>query len=291
MSFGILTLATQDDYLKAIGLALSLKVSNPGIPLAVACNPPHLKPLLAPHFDFVIDQRADVRGFAQKVYLDHYSPFEKTLFLDSDIFVFKPVAPFIQSWGDVPYVATGRYVTGGFSTFGFDRDALLHRMGWERMVHIDGAGHAYFCKPACKAIFDRAREITAHYKEIAGNARYADEDVMNIVLTEFNVVPPPRHPFFSRYLSAKRGTLEMDASLGKCYFIQAGSNLKGLPSQPCIMHFASNEAPLAYTFQLYKLFSKFGLPTMVLLKFGSKLFWKRHIKLPVHLCLRKLGLR
>ena len=291
MNFGILTLATQDDYLKAIGLALSLKVSNPGVPLAVACNPPHLKPLLAPHFDFVIDQLPDVKGFAQKVYLDHYTPFDRTLFLDSDIFVFKPVAPFIQAWGDVPYVATGRYVTGGYSPFRFDRDALLKQRGWKQLVCIDGAGHAYFCKPECQAVFDRAREITANYKEIAGDIKYADEDVMNIVMTEFNVAPPSRHLFFSRYLSAKKGTLDMDASLGKCYFVQAGSTLKGQPYEPCIMHFADSEAPLAYTIQLYKLFSKFGLPTKVLFKFGAKLFWKRHIKPPIFRGMKKLGIR
>src|SRR5512139_505628 len=141
MSFGILTLATPNDYLKAIGLALSLKVSNPGVSLAVACHPV-LRPLLAPHFDFVIDERPDIRGFAHKVYLDQYTPFDKTLFFDSDVLVFKPVAPFIHEWGDdAPYVATGRYVTGGSNAFGFDRDALLQRMGWKRLVCIDGAGH------------------------------------------------------------------------------------------------------------------------------------------------------
>lgn len=287
MSFGILTLATQDDYLKAIGLALSLKVSNPGVPLAVACHP-RIRSLLTPHFDFVIDEQPDIRGFAHKVYLDHYTPFEKTLFLDSDILVFKPLAPFIQSWGDVPYIATGHYVTGGVSSFGFDRDALLKQRGWDKLVCIDGAGHAYFCKPACKAVFDRAREITSNYKEISVNARYADEDVINIVMTEFNLVPPSRYPFFSRHISAKKGTLNMDASLGKCCFELAET---GLPYEPCMMHFAANEAPLSYTFQLLKLFSKFGLPIKDLYKMGAIDYWERHIKLPLHLWLRKRGLR
>lgn len=287
MNFGILTLATPNDYLKAIGLALSLKVSNPGVPLAVACHP-RLKHLLAPHFDFVVDELPDVRGFAHKVYLDYYTPFDRTLFLDSDILVFKPVAPFIQMWGDVPYVATGIYVKGGTSQFGFDRDALLQRMGWERLVCIDGAGHAFFCKPACQAVFDRAREITANYKEIAGGAKYADEDVLNIVMTEFNLAPPARRPFFSRYHSAKRGSWDMDASIGRCY----GAVFEtGLPLEPCIIHFADNEAPLAYTMQLLKLFLKFGLQTKDLFKFGAKLFWKTHIKHPLYRMSIRLGVR
>ncbi len=278
MNFGILTLATPKDYLKAIGLALSLKVSNPGIPLAVACHP-RLKPFLEPHFDFVIDERTDIRGFAHKVYLDEYSPFERTLFLDSDVLVFKPVLNFIEEWGDVPYTACGNYVTGGYSSFGFDRNELLKKTGWKKMVCIDGAGHAFFRKPECEPIFSRARSITANYKEIAGNAGYADEDVMNIVMTEFNLVPSARYPFFSRHLSGVRGTMEMDASVGKCRFTLVEA---GLPLEPCMMHFAANEAPVAYTFQLIKLYSKFGLPTKALYKLGAEDVWEQHVKVPLH---------
>jgi hypothetical protein len=287
MNFGILTLATPHDYLKAIGLALSLKVSNPDVPLAVACHP-RVRPLLAPYFDIVIDERPDIRGFAHKVYLDLYTPFERTLFFDSDVLVFKPVASFVQAWGYVPYVACGVYVTGGSSPFGFDREALLQQMGWERMVNIGGAGHAFFCKPTCESVFRRAREITANYNEIAINARYADEDVMNIVMTEFNLPPANRYPFTSRHLSAKKGTLEMDASLGKCCFELVEN---GLHLEPCMMHFAANEAPLTYTIQLLKLYSKFGLSTRDLYMLGALDLWEFYIKDPLRNKLRRLGLK
>ncbi|OYV43651.1 MAG: hypothetical protein B7X10_06355, partial [Burkholderiales bacterium 21-58-4] len=52
-NFGVLTLATPNDHLKAIGLALSLRVSNPGVPTAVACSPA-VGSLLEPYFDHVI---------------------------------------------------------------------------------------------------------------------------------------------------------------------------------------------------------------------------------------------
>lgn len=287
MTFGILTLATQNDYLKAIGLALSLKVSNPGVPLAVACTP-GVKSSLAPYFDFVIDQRADMQGFKQKVCLDYYSPFEKTLYLDSDILVFKPVASHIQLWGDVPYTSGGKYVTGGFSAFNLDRAAQIQRLGKKQIVNIDGSGHAYFCKPACNEFFDRAREITDHHKEMLGDIRYADEDVIAVAMTEFNYAPVERMPFFSRHVSAKRGTMEMDASLGKCRFVSVDT---GQPYEPCMMHFAANEAPIAYAIQLFKLFSRFGLPTRPLYKLGVTMFWKEYIKSPLHNKLRNLGLR
>ena len=88
--FGILTLATPNDYLKAIGLALSVRVSNPGVPVAVACSA-KVRPFVAPYFDHVIAEQAGLRGFVHKVYLDRYSPFTETMFFDSDVLVFKPV--------------------------------------------------------------------------------------------------------------------------------------------------------------------------------------------------------
>ena len=86
-SFGVLTLASPNDCLKAIGLSLSLKASNPGVPTAVACSP-KLKAALSPFFDFVIEERPGLRGFVHKVYLDEYTPFDTTFFLDSDILLF-----------------------------------------------------------------------------------------------------------------------------------------------------------------------------------------------------------
>ena len=79
MSFGVLTLATAGDYRKAIGLALSVRVSNPGVPIAVACAP-SMRGLLAPYFDHLIDKDPSLFGYVHKIHLDRYSPFEETFF-------------------------------------------------------------------------------------------------------------------------------------------------------------------------------------------------------------------
>jgi hypothetical protein len=71
--FGVLTLATDNDYLKAIGLALSLRVTNPAVPLAIACNA-SVAEKAGRFFDHVIPEQAGLRGFVHKVYLDRYSP-------------------------------------------------------------------------------------------------------------------------------------------------------------------------------------------------------------------------
>ena len=86
----------------------------------------------------------------------------------------------------------------------------------------------------------------------------------------------------------KKGTLNMDASIGKCSFKLAES---GEPLEPCIMHFAANEAPLSYTLQLFKLYKKNRSPTRGLFKLGALDVWERYIKSPLHRMLKKMGLK
>jgi hypothetical protein len=286
-AFGVLTLATPNDYLKAIGLALSVRVSNPGVPIAVACSE-RVGALVAPYFDKVILEKAGLKGFVHKVYLDQYSPFEETVFFDSDVLIFKPILPFIESWRQQPYAACGHYFSDGFSAFGFDRAAVLKKINKQRLVVIDGAGHAYFRKPACDQVFEMARDITSRYEEYVGKIPYADEDVMNIVMTLQNLPPADYGYFFARYLSARRGTMEMDATRAHCRFI---SKMDGRPFEPCMIHFAANEAALSYTWQLMRLFKKFNVPTQGLLALGLHDFYESEIKHRLYVAARRLGLK
>ena len=284
-SFGILTLASPTDYLKAIGLSLSLRASNPGVPTAVACSA-KLRSALAPYFDYVIEEHPGLRGFVHKVYLDQYTPFDTTFFLDSDILCFRPLKPYVEIWNNPIYSACGRYHTGGMSMFGLDRDAVLRKIGRDKLVVIDGAGHACFEKAASRELFTLAREITANYKDYAGDIPYADEDVMSIAMTMLNLEPSPYLDFFSRYLSAVPGTLVMDSSKGICHYI---STIDNEPYIPCIMHFAANEAPVAYTRELMRLFRAYDVPTKGLLTLGSNDFWMTHVKPMLRTIKKKLA--
>lgn len=276
--FGILTLATPNDYLKAIGLALSVRVSNPGVPVAVACSA-KVHALVAPYFDHVVEEQAGLRGFVHKVYLDRYSPFDETMFFDSDVLVFKPVRPYIDSWGPEPYRACGQFLADGQSTFGLDRAQVLRKIGKERLVVIDGAGHAFFRRPGCQEVFDLAREVTRQHKHYAGDIPYADEDVMDIVMTMLDLPPAPFTDFFSRYLSAVPGTMDMDATRARCTFIAVNG---GKRCDPCMVHFAANESPVAYTRQLFILFRKFGVPTRGLFSLCASDLYQNQIKLPLY---------
>lgn len=283
LRFGILTLATPNDYLKAIGLALSARVSNPGVPLAVACST-KVAPLVAAYFDHVIEEKPGLRGFVHKVYLDEYSPFEQTFFFDSDVLLFRPVRPYAETWGRVAYAAVGHYETGGVSHFGLDRSAIMRKLGTQRIVSIDGAGHALFTKPACDAVFELAREVTREYRAIAGDIHYADEDVLAIVMTKLALPPVPHVDFHSRHVSARRGTMRMDATKAQCEFVAV---VTGQTFKPCMMHFAAREAPAAYTRQLIKLYRQFGVPIGPLLAMGIRDVFETQVRWPLGAAVRR----
>lgn len=284
MSFGVLTLATPKDYLKAIGLALSLRVSNPGVPVAVACSP-RVGRLVEPYFDYVVEEDPELRGFVHKVHLDRYTPFEETFFFDSDVLVFRPLAEILPEWQRHPYTACGIYGSGGTSSFGLRREPLLARLGRQRLVQIDGAGHAYFRKPDCHRVFALAREITANYRDYAGDIPYADEDAMDIVMTILDLPPMPPGEFFSRHCSGRRGSIEMDASQGICRFVAATT---GEVQRPHMMHFAGNEAAFAYARQLRRLFRRFGVDSRGLLGAALEDFYVREIKWPIRRAVKQM---
>jgi len=278
MTFGILTLATRHDYKKAIGLALSVRASNPGTPIAVACAP-KLRTTLSAYFDHVVEEDPTLRGFRHKVHLDKYSPFDDTLFFDSDVLVFRNVAEKVREWANQPYTACGIHASDGYSSFGLDRKRVLEKIDKESLVVIDGAGHAYFRKPGCFAVFDLAREITAKHAEYAGNIPYADEDVIDITMTILGLSPAPHGDFFSRYCTAVPGTMEMDATRARCEFVAAHT---GSPMRPYMMHFAANEAPFPYARQLNALLKGAGASTDGIFREAFADFFDREIKTPLY---------
>ncbi len=285
MTFGILTLATPSDYKKAIALALSARISNPGVDLAVAAAA-KLRPLLAPYFDHFVEENTALKGFEHKVHIDRYSPFEDTFFFDSDVLLFSDLKPIAKDWAQQVYTASGVFRVDGFSSFGMDRKKILQRIGKPTMSVIDGAGHCYFRKPGCIPFFDIARDITARHKEFCGNIKYADEDVIDIAMTMMDLKPAAGRGFFARHMSAKPGTLRMSALEGVCSYVEQEGARERITAS--MMHFASNEAPFTYAKEMHALFSKFGVDTSGLYRNACKEFYGAEIKLRIRALVRKL---
>lgn len=261
MEIGFLTLATRSDYLKAIGLSLSLKKSNPGIPSAVACAK-DIQPILSRYFDYVIEEDAQLIGFEHKVNLDVYSPFDHTLFIDADVLVFRDLRSIFDQWGHLSYTARGGYAEGGYSSFGLGREYILDKLNKKSLVVIGGAGHGLFRKPECAQVFNYAREITKSYEQYSNGAKYSDEDAMGITMTRFGLQPISMPDLVGIPRHAISGSLSMDVLHGHCEY----RNYDGLLVRPYMMHFIRNSAPFVYYAQLSKLFGHFNIQESGLLR-------------------------
>ena len=103
---------------------------------------------------------------------------------------------------------------------------------------------------------------------------FADEDVVDYVMTEMDLSPMPDVGFFSRHLTARPGTLKLDATRGLCDMVRADSGIK---DQPCMMHFAADEAPIVYHHQLWRLFRQAGLSTDGLMREALRDWYVREV--------------
>lgn len=245
---GILTMCYEADWHKAVGLSLCLRARSTKLPTAVVA-PETLRAKLEPYFNHFIPERTDLRGFMHKVYLDEYSPFTKTLFLDADMLVFRDPQELFDRWAGNAYMARGRSVKEGKSSFGLDRARILERLNKESFACIDGAGHAYFEKPACHAIFDRAREVLQDYSSWAPTAAVADEDILGIVMTELDIYPEEDKQVVGFPKAILKTIAPMDPVRGNCEYI----DLDGDHLNPLIMHFPRNMSPVMYHYYLSKI--------------------------------------
>lgn len=251
--FGFLTLAIKKDYKKAIALSLRIRDLMPGIPIAVVC-PSFLHDELSPFFDSVIIEYPNLRGFEHKLYLDKYSPFDKTFFLDADVLMIRPIGDYISDWSGSAYAVRGHLVNSGTSSFGLDRDHALRILDKSVFANIDGAGHAYFEKPACENVFNEARQIAANYS-IFGAERLADEDVMGIALSKLEIHPKENNNFLGSPWAAVNNSFKIDVNTNFCSYEDA---IFGKVS-PAVIHFPSMGKPLTYAREMRKIFHKNGL--------------------------------
>lgn len=259
---GVLTLANQHDYLKAVGLAFSIRRTTPGMPIALVSSPKVAK-IIGKFFDRVEEENKELRGWEHKLFLDQYSPFKKTLFLDADILVFKNLRILFSEWKNKGFAVAGGFRDSGKSYFGLDRKAVLEKIQKPKLVFIEGAGHYYFEKPDCLPVFEKAREILHDYSAYVRTDRIADEDVMAITMTLLDIAPADRPYLVSRTIFAKRGTLKIDALNSQCSFID---KRLGERQEPFFVHFLAGgmDAPILYARELERLFRANGIKPRLL---------------------------
>ena len=241
---GFITVATGDRryYLQAELLAISLKTNMPGFPVALITDRSDVD---RRWFSHIIPMNSSLGGgIRQKMFLDQYTPFEETLFIDSDCIVTRDFAKELNEICRFDFSPVCEwYLTS--------KDVDLYVENMEKALTLCGGsqfpkfnGGVYYFKKTSSAtkVFDRARLILADYK------RYGVKD--------FNRDGPGEETIFSLALASlnianlynDRGKLMRPTiNVGKPFVIEplgGGCRFKFYDQmvEPAICHFVRNNA-------------------------------------------------
>ena len=100
-------------------------------------------------------------GFSMKLQLDRLAPADQTLFIDSDSLCLGPLEPVFDRFAGAPVAVLGTRVSEG-EWFG-DIARQCANFGIPAMPRFNGGVYYLERGERCKAVYDKARELEAHY--------------------------------------------------------------------------------------------------------------------------------
>jgi hypothetical protein len=165
---GALTLAFgKPRYIEmAKALARSLILHDPTLPRAIVADStdPELAALFTHRIPLRREYGANVR---QKLFLDHYTPFDETLFIDSDSLAVRNLDAFWQAFAPVPFGVCGqRILHPGEPDEYLDVDFILDRFHLTGLPKFNGGIYYFKRSPEAIALFDTARDLMNHAAEL-----------------------------------------------------------------------------------------------------------------------------
>jgi hypothetical protein len=234
---GILVIAQgHERYLNmACNLAVSLRLTNPHIPLALVTDKATTEAKKI--YDYIIDINPQYGiGFSQKIHMDIYSPFEKTLFIDADCLVIDNIDFLWKGFNGKPVSVLG-YKKAEGEFLGTTIEQLREKLSFSFLPSFNG-GVYYFEKGAAAiAVFSLARELFYNrYDELSlvkFSGKPGDEPVMSLAMGMHNMQPlvdAENRGMFTPV--GQHGFFKMNAPTGYCEFLKHGTLVK-----PVIMHF------------------------------------------------------
>lgn len=214
-------------------LALSLLENHPTIKRAVISDAPQdeFKGL----FDIYIPyNKAFGTGLSQKLYLDKYSPFDETIFIDADCLVIKPLNGMIELVAPHSFVVFGDQISSG--EWFMDVASICKMFNVPSIPKFNG-GVYYFKKGiVADSIYNYAREVADRYTDMGLkylNGSLNEEPVIAIAMAVNHVKATNDSGKGMRTPIGINGSLNVDVFKQYCRFIKNGVEVK-----PAILHFA-----------------------------------------------------
>lgn len=167
-SRGVLTIAFgHTSYVgMAKSLGQSLKLHAPSLPTAIVTD--SLDPELRQFFTHIIPYRSefgsDVR---QKLYLPQYSPFEETLFIDSDSLVLTNLDSFWKAFEGKYFGVPGwRALRKGEQDPYVEVDFILEHFALDKLPKFNGGAYYFTRSAETNRFFETVQQILVDYKAL-----------------------------------------------------------------------------------------------------------------------------
>jgi hypothetical protein len=237
-SRGVITLAYGHKRFieQARSLAHSLQLHAPELPrtLVTDCVDPQITKL----FTNVIAYRPEYGGgVRQKLYLDQYSPYEETLFIDSDCLVLGNLDSFWTAFRGQFFGVPGfRYLHKGETDPFFNVDQALERFNLVAIPKFNGGTYYFDRSPEAQEFFKTARKLLENAKAIGvGEFRRNgpnDESIYSLAMAIHGIGPTWMGVGGMWTPVNYKGKLSLDAIAGSCLFEKEGRKVS-----PEIIHF------------------------------------------------------
>lgn len=247
-SKGIITIAYGDPkFLKmAKALALSLKNVNDNTPRAIVTDffrDEELNSL----FDFIIDLNPEY-GYdhAQHAYLDIYSPFDITLFIDADSLVFKPLNIVWEIFEGHNFCVHGNKISTGH--WHFDVEKVKGIYGVDSIPAFNGGMYYFDKSEKAKIVFEHARELIPKYYKIGleefHKGGISDEALICLGMLKAKIDPIKDYGKTMRTPLGIKGRLHLDILSNKAWFQKYEDIV-----EPAVVHFC-------YVYQIFHIYKR-----------------------------------
>ncbi|MGH3466901.1 MAG: hypothetical protein ACRDQF_04095 [Thermocrispum sp.] len=222
---------------QARDLALSLRLHGTQVPLALITEWPddqHCE-----QFDVVVPMRGKPsRDCRPKLDLDTYTPFRRTLYLDSDGLAVRDVRFLLNRFTSHDFVVLGSNISTG-RWYG-DVAEMCEHAGSASIPKFSGGFMYFTTTPVVTSIFQAARAMAARYDDLRldkFNGGIADEPLLSIALAHHRVAALPTMPDTSASLLGTTEPPDIDVLAGRAVFTKYGRTMK-----PAIVHFAGDHS-------------------------------------------------
>jgi hypothetical protein len=240
---GIITLAYGPSRFveQARSLAHSLQLHAPHLrrTLITDSNDPTIVKL----FTDVIAYRPEYgSGVRQKIFLDQYSPYEETLFIDSDCLVLGNLDSFWTAFAGQTFGVPGyRFLERGSVDPYLDVDHVLDVLHVTRLPKFNGGTYYFTCSPQTRDFFDTARKTLDDWRSL-GLREFRrngppDEAIYSIAMAIHGIAPIWMGPGGMWTPVGYKGPLHLDAMRGTSSFQKEDMMLS-----PEVIHFPGEYA-------------------------------------------------